>query len=79
MACQVTWFTERCGNYEYTFFAVSLLLKVNFIYTSVLTLRILAARHNLLGTKDWFLSVICENTYSCFQHAHGGKRVTATT
>lgn len=55
------------------------LLKVVFVYTSVLTLRILAARHNLLWTKDWFLSVVCEDTYSCFQHAHGGKCITATT
>lgn len=54
-------------------------MKVIFVYTNVLTLRILAARYNLLGTKDWFLSVVCEDTYSCFQHAHGGKCITAAT
>lgn len=59
--------------------AVLSLPKVIFVYPCALTLRILAARHNLLGTKDWFLSVVCEDTYSCFQHAHGGKRVTAAT
>lgn len=48
-------------------------------YTSVLTLRILAARHNLLWTKDGFLSVVSQDTYSCFQHAHGGKCVTTAT
>ena len=59
--------------------AALLLLEVIFVYTSVLTLRVLTARHNLLGTEDWFLSVVCEDTYSCFQHAHGGKRITAAT
>lgn len=55
------------------------LLKVIFVCPGVLTLRILAARHDLLGTKDRFLSVVCEDTYPCFQHAHGGKCVTAAT
>lgn len=54
-------------------------LKGVFINTSILTLRILAARHNLLGTEDRFLSVVCEDTYPCFQHAHGGKCITAAT
>lgn len=54
-------------------------LKGVFTYTSILTLRILAARHNLLGTEDRFLSVVCKDTYPCFQHAHGGKCITAAT
>lgn len=65
-------------NIQFPSAALSL-MKVIFVYTNVLTLRILAARYNLLGTKDWFLSVVCEDTYSCFQHAHGGKRITAAT
>lgn len=57
----------------------SIVITESFVCTTVLTLRILAARYNLLGTEDWLLSVVCENTYSCFQHAHGGKCITAAT